>query len=182
MNDTGSKVSDSIAEDLAAQIVGEVTTAEREWEKIDQNLARWFSGEAILGAGLGVLAGSVGWIPASTVAIAGSINLAISMTKRRKFIKYYPAGSLSKQYASMSLVRTLLAVFSDLESAFGDFLCLMPNALLSSGRCFLPESTSRKCSSFIPSAGVDCYADTCRVLAVLEDPVRLNLTTIEYCC
>jgi hypothetical protein len=110
-----------------------VTTAEREWEKIDQNLARWFSGEAILGAGLGVLAGSVGWIPASTVAIAGSINLAISMTKRRKFIKYYPAGSLSKQYASMSLVRTLLAVFSDLESAFGDFLCLMPNAKIRSG-------------------------------------------------
>ncbi len=37
MNDTGSKVSDSIAEDLAAQIVGEVTTAEREWEKSIRN-------------------------------------------------------------------------------------------------------------------------------------------------
>jgi hypothetical protein len=80
-----------------------VTTAEREWEEIDQNLARWFSGEAILGAGLEVLAGSVGWIPASTVAIAGSINLAISMTKRRKLIKYYPAGFLvrtMRQYVS----------------------------------------------------------------------------------
>ncbi len=53
-NDTGSKVSDLIAEDLAAQIVGEVTTAERDWERIDQNLARWFSGEAILGAGFGI--------------------------------------------------------------------------------------------------------------------------------
>jgi hypothetical protein len=86
----------SNAEDLAAQLLGEVNTAEREWENIDQNLATWFSSEVILGAGLGVLAGSVGWIPASTVAIAGSINLAISMTKRRKFLKYYPAGFLVK--------------------------------------------------------------------------------------
>ncbi len=81
---------DSLAEDLAAELLEKINDAEGEWNKIDADLVQWFGAET---AASTVLAAGHGDIrPAMAgVAVAGAFNVLQSLLKRRGFRRTHPA-------------------------------------------------------------------------------------------
>lgn len=75
---TGDDFDNNNAENLSAELVEHINTAEAEWRNIDTNLLKWFGSESILGIVLGVSVGVANWIPAAAVAAAGAVNLVQS--------------------------------------------------------------------------------------------------------
>lgn len=79
-------------EDLTAELHGRICEADREWKKIDQNLAKWFFGGAAVGGMFGVVAANAAWLPYVAAAASGIVNLTASRSQRRDFLNQYPAG------------------------------------------------------------------------------------------
>ena len=78
-------------DNLTAELHHQINQAEQEWDKIDNNLLRWFGGESVLGTAIGVFTGAGALAPALTVAGAGIINLLLSFKERSNFITNFPA-------------------------------------------------------------------------------------------
>jgi hypothetical protein len=81
--------SDVNALNLSAELREEISKANEEWQKIDQQLLKWLglTGGAVISSGL------VGFVPAaSAAAVTGITGLIQSRLKRRVFKERYPAG------------------------------------------------------------------------------------------
>ena len=78
---------------LGDELSERVREAQNEWERIDDELLRWFGSELALVAGPAIAAGAASWLGAAAVT-AGLTNLYVAGRQRARFLNRYPAGFL----------------------------------------------------------------------------------------
>jgi hypothetical protein len=80
------------AVNLSAELREEVSKANEEWQKIDQQLMKWISATGAR-AGTLVASGLINFVPAAAgAAVSGITSLIQSSMKRHTFKERYPAG------------------------------------------------------------------------------------------
>jgi hypothetical protein len=80
--------SEASAVQLAAELQGRLDEAEADWDKIDQDLLRWVSVDAVAGFGPALAVGSASWL--ASAAVAGAALLGLAHLQRRSFYKRFP--------------------------------------------------------------------------------------------
>lgn len=74
---------------LASELQHYVNESEAEWSRIDQDLLKWFGGEAAFGAVTAIASGQAAWY-AGAVAAAGLVNIGVAQWQRKEFWKLHP--------------------------------------------------------------------------------------------
>ena len=90
-------LSEDNIESLKSELKGEIQKAERDWKKIDKDLAKWFGGETVLATTASIISGTGQILPALVaVAGAGAVNIAMARKERKELINRLPAGFFLK--------------------------------------------------------------------------------------
>ncbi len=80
------------ATNLAAELEDQIREAKAEWDKIDQELAKWLGGLGGIAATL-VTTGAVDFVPAgAATVVAGTTGLGLAQWQRKSFKCRFPAG------------------------------------------------------------------------------------------